>query len=82
VSLMRCVVLVLCAPPFQYAKHVVKEALGLISDKRAVMRTSVFALLDAWVTHGDVVNGACLEKVRQYRVPHLAACAALTVAAD
>ena len=47
----------------QYSKTVIQPLLTLVADKRPVMRTSVFALLDAWVTHGGVTHGVCLEKV-------------------
>ena len=61
-QLVVCVRCVLCAS--QFSKFVVKEVLDVISDKRAIMRTSVFGLLDAWVEHNGVTNAACLDKVR------------------
>ncbi len=47
----------------QFSKFVVKEALDQITDKRAIMRSAVFGLLDAWVEHAGVTSAPCLEKV-------------------
>jgi hypothetical protein len=62
----------------QFSKFVVKEVLDCVSDKRPVMRTSVFGLLDAWVEHGGVTHAAALEKVWTPLVEALA-CVAVPV---
>ncbi len=52
-----------CVFDEQFSKHVLQPVLTLVSDKRPIMRTSVFSMLDAWVTHEGITNVACLEKV-------------------
>lgn len=47
----------------QFSKFVLQPVLLLVSDKRPVMRTAVFSLLDSWVAHSGGTHAGCLEKV-------------------